>query len=151
MDLHNSFLFFFKRRQSPAGSLAKVTLSKVSLPAQKLAAAVTLPRKGPGDVPSSSASYIAHIQQETHSIPAPSHDCLSGNRTKVRWQGTCCFRPSGLSAILRHKKEVQQLQPHRRFPHLTPHSFDCGRCFKRGITALTLLFSSVDLVSRLRR
>lgn len=48
------------------------------------------------------------------------------NRDKVRWHCTCSG-PSGLSAILRHKKEVHKLQPHRHFLHLTPDSFDAGR------------------------
>lgn len=49
-------------------------------------------------------------------------------------QGTCCSSHSGLSAILRHKKEVQKNYSHIAvFPHLTPDFLEPGsrNCWKR--------------------
>lgn len=45
---------------------------------------------------------------------------------------------SGLSAILRHKKEVQKLEPHRHFPHLTPESNDIDILRDWKINGLTV-------------
>lgn len=58
---------------------------------------------------------------------------------------------SGLSAILRHRKEVHGLQPHRHFPHLTTDSFDRRRLHKWKLLRLTLLLLAVSILRRLRR
>lgn len=58
---------------------------------------------------------------------------------------------SGLSAILRHRKEVHGLQPHRHFPHLTTDSFDRRRLHKWKLLGLTLLFLAVSILRRLRQ
>lgn len=55
---------------------------------------------------------------------------------------------SGLSAILRHKKEVQKLEPHRHFPHLTPWSFHTDRLGGGKLNGLTLQLLPVKVVSR---
>lgn len=55
-------------------------------------------------------------------------------RVNSCWQGTCCSSHSGLSAILRHKKEVQKFTATSPFPpHLTPDSLEPGsrNCWKR--------------------
>ena len=94
--------------------LAKVNVSQVSSPAMQ-PESYLVPPLAARNMYSSSISYNQRTQSANVRRPEllqSAHDRLSGHKDKLRRKGTCCSSPSGLSAILRHKKEVQKNYSH---------------------------------------